>query len=415
MNRILPQRIGGRFAAPPSKSEAQRLLLCAALADAPTTILCPAVSQDILQMSAGLSALGASIVRTAEGFAVTPLTAPPRTAAIDCGESGAVLRFLLPLAAALGVETEFRRSARLAERPIAPLAALLESHGCRLAELPDGRLLLRGRLRRGHIRFTIDGAVSSQFVSGLLMALPLLGNEIGLTVLPPVVSADYITLTTEVLLRFGVVWGATPDGFCLLADQRFHAPQQPLTAHGDWSGAAALLCAGAISAPVTVTGLDLASRQPDREILTLLTRFGASVETRDGAVTVAPQRLHGIRATLEGYPDLLPPLAAVAAAAEGETRLFGVARLRWKESDRPAVLAAMLRALGGEAAVQGDCLVIRGGRLLRGGTVSACGDHRIAMAAALLACQCAAPLTLEGAQCVEKSYPQFWTQLEESQ
>ena len=407
---LLPRAIGGRFAAPPSKSEAQRALLCAALADAPTRIVCPELSRDIAVMADGLRALGADVARTADGFFVTPLKCAAQHAVLDCGESGAALRFLLPLAAALGVRAELRRSARLAARPIAPLVAVLRAHGCTVTEQPDGSLVCAGRLQGD--RFAIDGSVSSQFTSGLLLALPLLGAPVGLTLLPPVVSADYITLTRQVQERFGVRWEAAENEFFLPAGQGYRAPGAPFCVRGDWSGAAFWLCAGAISRPVTVAGLEPASAQPDRRVLDFLRRFGAHVTVKETEISVAPGELRGITAALDDCPDLLPPLAAVAAAAAGTTRFTGVGRLRWKESDRPAVLAALLNRLGGCAAVEGESLVIQGGKPLRGGAVDACGDHRIAMAAALLACHCTAPLALTGAACVEKSYPGFWAQLE---
>ena len=161
--RLLPRAIGGRFAAPPSKSEAQRALLCAALADAPTHLVCPELSRDVAVMADGLRALGAAVGRTPDGFFVTPLTCAAARAALDCGDSGAALRFLLPLAAALGVRAELRRSARLAKRPVAPLAEVLRTHGCKITEQADGSLVCAGQLRGD--RYTISGAVSSQFVS----------------------------------------------------------------------------------------------------------------------------------------------------------------------------------------------------------------------------------------------------------
>ncbi len=408
--RLLPRAIGGRFAAPPSKSEAQRALLCAALADAPTHLVCPELSRDVAVMADGLRALSAAVGRTPDGFFVTPLTCAAARAALDCGDSGAALRFLLPLAAALGVRAELWRSARLAKRPVAPLAEVLRTHGCKITEQADGSIVCAGQLRGD--RYTISGAVSSQFVSGLLLALPLLGAPVELRLLPPVVSADYITLTRQVQERFGVRWEAGEQKFFLPAGQGYRAPGAPFCVSGDWSGAAFWLCAGAISQPVTVTGLEPASAQPDRRVLELLRRFGARVTVEDTEISVAPGELHGITAALDDCPDLLPPLAAVAAAAAGTTRFTGVGRLRWKESDRPAVLAALLNRLGGYASVEGDSLVIQGGKPLCGGTADACGDHRIAMAAALLACRCTAPLALSGAACVEKSYPGFWAQLE---
>lgn len=388
-------------AAPSSKSEAQRYLLCAALADAPTEIVCRDTSRDIEAMAACLNALGATVTQKAGGFSVSPIVDVPRRAVLDCGESGATLRFLLPVAAVLGIDAEFRLHGRLGTRPIAPLLSLLAANGCNVTRT-ETALRFVGKLRGAS--FCVDGSLSSQYAGGLLLALPLLDHDTFLHITPPRVSAGYIDLTRQIQAHFGVRAEPRGDGFFLPRAQRYRSPSR-CTVGGDWSNAAFWLCAGALSRPVTVTGLSAVAAQPDRAVTELLRRFGAAVTEADGAVAVRPQTLHGISADLSGCPDLLPPLCAVAAFAEGTTRFSGIGRLRHKESDRPRVLAAMLEKCGARATLDGDTLTVTGGTP-RAAELDAANDHRIAMTAALLSLRC--PITLTGAEAVEKSYPNFW-------
>ena len=268
-----------------------------------------------------------------------------------------------------------------------------------------GELLCAGRLESG--RFLLPGDVSSQFFSGLLFALPLLSGPSELHAATPPESAGYIAMTLAALRRFGIVTEPFPDGWAIPGGQRYRSPGA-VRAEGDWSNAAFWLAAGALSRPVTVTGLQAESGQGDRVILEDLRRFGAEVEQNADAVTVRPAPLRGCSLDVRSTPDLAPPLALLAACAAGTTRITGAARLRYKESDRLASIAAALRALGADVRDLPDGLEIAGGRLT-GGTVDACGDHRIAMLAAIASARC--DVRLRGAECVEKSDPHFWQTL----
>lgn len=214
-------------------------------------------------------------------------------------------------------------------------------------------------------------------------------------------------MTLAALLRFGIATEPLPDGWAVPGGQRYRSPGA-VRAEGDWSNAAFWLAAGALSRPVTVTGLQAESGQGDRVILEDLRRFGAEVEQNADAVTVRPAPLHGCSLDVRSTPDLAPPLALLAACAAGTTRITGAARLRYKESDRLASIAAALRALGADVRDLPDGLEIAGGRLT-GGTVDACRDHRIAMLAAIASARC--DVRLRGAECVEKSDPHFWQTL----
>jgi 3-phosphoshikimate 1-carboxyvinyltransferase len=259
-------------------------------------------------------------------------------------------------------------------------------------------------------RYTLDGGVSSQFISGLLFALPLLGGDSELYLTGRVESAPYIALTLDMLEQFGVKADAFEAGYRIPGGQKYRSPGT-VRVEGDWSNAAFWLGAGAIGPkgePLACTGLELSSRQGDRAITGLLRRFGARVEENGSTVTVFGGPLRGTDVDARDIPDLVPILAVVAAAAEGETRIYGAARLRAKESDRLNTVTALLTALGAEARETDDGLFITGGSALTGGEASAGGDHRIAMAAAVAATVCAGPVTLRGGQAVNKSYPGFF-------
>ena len=394
---VYPGRLAGAIPAIPSKSAAHRLLVLAALADGPTDIACPAVSRDILATADCLRALGADIRRSARGFSVTPGRAPEK-AALPCGESGSTLRFLLPVAAALGVEATFHMDGRLPQRPLAPLDSQLAAHGVTLTRPREDLLVCAGQLQPG--AFILPGNVSSQYITGLLLALPLLAEASTLTVTGAVESAPYIALTEAALAQFGAAAGKTSWQY-EIDPRRFHSPDRAAV-EGDWSNAAFFLAAGA-----TVTGLNLQSCQGDRAILTLLQRFGATVSESCDTAAVALGELHGIDIDAASIPDLVPILAVVAAVARGKTRIYNAQRLRLKESDRLATVASMLRSLGGRVEITADGLAITGTGLT-GGTVESFSDHRIAMAAAVAATFAAGPVTIRGAEAVEKSYPGFF-------
>ncbi len=399
-----PVRIAGRIEAIASKSQAHRMLLCAALADRPTRIACAELSEDIEATVRCLNALSAQVCYAADAFTVHPLDGIADELMLDCGESGSTLRFLLPIVAALGLCVDFKLHGRLAQRPLSPLWEELEAHACTLSRPMPDTVRCEGRLHAG--RFRLPGDVSSQFISGLLFALPLLPGDSEIVLTSPAQSKGYIALTLHTLARFEITAEETPDGWRIPGGQRYRSPGR-LTVEGDWSNAAFWLCAGALSGPVTVTGLSAASAQGDRQILELLRCFGAHVSRTPETVTVAPAPLRGCEIDVSDIPDLAPPLALLGACAQGQTVLIGAARLRIKESDRLSSISRTLAALGIETHETADSLMILGGTLT-GGTVSSHNDHRIAMLAAMAACKSTGAVTLRGAEAVKKSYPRFW-------
>ncbi len=410
---IHPTVLCGSLEAIPSKSHAHRLIICAALSDRPCKIICPSSSRDIEATVECMRALGAQIVRDEEGYIITPISkdSRPERAVLRCGESGSTLRFLLGVCAALGGEFEMILEGRLASRPLSPLYEILCESSVELSEQGKSPLLMSGRLTAHEYHIAAD--VSSQFISGLMFASPIIGGKCNIHLTTKAQSTGYIDMTVECLRRFGVSVEATEnEGLKSYSiEGRYITPSSEIRAEGDWSNAAFWLCAGAIgSAPVAVTGLSDSSLQPDRAIIDILQSFGAEVEKTTEKYCISPAPLTGIEIDVSQTPDLVPAIAVVAACALGNTRIYGGERLRLKESDRIETVCELVRSLGGEAKSTQDGMIIRGTGI-SGGVVNSANDHRIAMAAAVASSAAADDITIIGAQATEKSYPAFFEDL----
>ncbi len=388
---ITPSPLSGAVRVPASKSAAHRLLIAAALADGPTRIAIGSTNRDIEATAACLRALGADIESEGETLVVSPIADVPAEVTLDCGESGSTLRFLLPVAAALGAHTTFTGHGRLPQRPNAPLVEALRAHGAAI----DNVLLpmaVSGPLTGG--LWTLPGDVSSQYVTGLLFALPLLEADSVIRLTTPLASAAYVDMTLQALRRFGIDIEGMADGWRIPGRQRYRTPGEAVV-EGDWSAAAFWLAANALGASIDVRGLDPDSVQGDRAVTALL-----------GQDTIDATHV----------PDLVPALAVAAASRPTRTVITGAARLRLKESDRLQSVADMLAALGHGVAVTPDGLIIDGGpphpceAPVR--TVDGANDHRIVMAAAVAAAHADRPVRVTGAQAVEKSYPDFFRDFE---
>ncbi len=403
---IRPSVLRGSVEAVSSKSMAHRLLVLAMLADQPCEFVCNTTSLDIEATARCLQAL--QDVRHSQD----PSHKDGEFCVLDCGESGTTLRFLLPVACALGIHARFECHGRLMERPLAPLDRELYNHGIALRK--EGHsILATGKLTPG--RFVLPGDVSSQYVSGLLLATSVLGRPSEIWVSTPVQSRPYITLTTRALELFGQDVSCGSVVYEGVTYERFFVDPKTLVApircvvEGDWSNAAFWLAAGTLEQEgLTVFGLDPTSPQGDRAILAALAGFGARIARRTDAVRATLDNPRAARIDVGAIPDLVPPLAAIAATAPGTSKLTNASRLRLKESDRLASVSAAINALGGHARIMEDDLVIRGVECLSGGVIDACNDHRIAMMGAVMATHATGDVVITDAECVAKSYPTFW-------
>ena len=418
MNIFIEKPIsGGTVKAVASKSQAHRLLICAALSEKETYIECAERSDDIDATVGCLKSLGTDIRHDGEGFTVNP--ARPRIASGQvtqvCGASGATLRFMLPVCCALGVTADFVLVGQHRDRPISPLLEQLAANGCDIS-IQKNSIRCTGKLGSGE--FFLQGNISSQFISGLLLSLPLLEGYSVINIEGLVESMPYVTMTLEALDAFGITVKRRGSRagrgaiYMIEGSQSYRSPGR-VRVEGDWSSAAAWLGAGAIGGcGVTCTGLNLGSSQGDMAIMRLLARFGANVAYEGGSVSVAPAKLHGIQIDASDTPDLVPVLSAVASVAAGETLISGAGRLRIKESDRLRSVAETLRAIGAKIRETEDGLVIRGVESLRGGTVTSFSDHRIVMMAAVASIACKEPVAINVAEVVSKSYPGFFEDFE---
>ncbi len=411
--KIMPGAVRGEIPAIPSKSQLHRLLICAALGEGETLLRGAFTrAEDILATRRCLEALGAEIWEEGDGLRLRPVRRDrlPQRPLLDCGESGSTLRFLLPVVGALGCGGTFLLAGRLPERPMEDLEGQLLANGCSLSIPEKDRLSIEGRLTPGAYR--LPGNVSSQYITGLLLALPLLEGGSCLTVTGPVESEDYIKMTLRAQAAFGIRHEKAGDTYQITGGGLGASPRQ-LFAEGDWSNGAFWLCAGAMpGGAVTCRGLLADSPQGDRRVLDCLRDMGAVLGSDGEAVTAREGVRRGIVIDASAIPDLIPPLAAVAAVGEGVTRIKNAGRLRLKESDRLRSVAETLNALGADIREEPEGLLINGVPSLRGGTVDSWGDHRIAMMAAIATAACREPVTIENAQAVSKSYPGFWEDLQ---
>ena len=370
---IHPRTLRGELNVIPSKSVAHRYLICAAFADDPTQLQCEDTNRDIEATADCLNALGARIIRTESGYTVHPIKAVPQCATLNCCESGSTLRFLFPIAGALGVDATFVMEGRLPQRPLSPLWEEMERMGCTLTRPTANTIRCTGKLQPGD--YTVDGSISSQFITGLLFATSLIEGHTNLNVTGRIESKPYIDLTKAAMAHFHAPDYRTPGSVAV---------------EGDWSNGAFWVGAQFLGNDLTVLGLNPDSIQGDRAVADI-----AQV-LRDSEPTVSASDI----------PDLIPILAVMAASSNGAV-FTDIRRLRLKESDRVAAVVDMITALGGRAEASAETLHVYGTGF-RGGTVDSHNDHRIAMAAAIAATVCTEPVTVTGAEAVNKSYPKFW-------
>ncbi len=408
MNRKVNGILQGAVTPPPSKSQAHRLLICAALGNTPCIIACNSVNDDIIATVRCLNALGASIEYSGGKFSITPVRVQ-KGGTLDCGESGSTLRFLLSVAAVLGADATFVGGGKLPTRPMSALCEALERHGISFTKHIEGLelpLSCKGMLAGGS--YTLPGNLSSQYLTGLLFALPIATEDSVVEITGGLTSASYIDMTIDALRAAGVKIEKKGDCYLVAGNQRYSLPSN-IEVEGDWSSAAFWVVAGVTGKrPVVIKGMNVGSLQGDRCIIDHLRAMGAFIESTAEGIVAHPSQLFGAELDCADTPDLVPILSVAAAAAQGETLFLNVGRLRYKESDRLAAMKSVLASFGIASVVGEDTFKVIGGEPVALSPVDSFGDHRIAMSAAVLSTIAEGVTEIMGAECVAKSYPSFF-------
>ena len=407
---ISPKAVSGSILIPPSKSVAHRALICAALADGQSRLSHIGDSDDMKATIGALSSLGASFERDGDTLTVTGTGGVPKReqCTADCIESGSTLRFLIPVFSLCGGDVTLTGRGRLLERPQTVYETLFSSQGHSFF-VDESGVHLYGAVKGGEI--TVDGSVSSQFITGLLFTLPLCDGDSVIRITPPFESASYVRITCDMLSRFGIVIEQVDAyTFRIPGNQRYRPCD--MAVEGDYSQMAFFGVLGALCGEVRCKGLSPDSLQGDRVICELLERFGAQVDRSSDCVCVRRAPLTGQVVDLADCPDLGPILMVLASFADGVTHFLHAGRLRLKESDRIAAMEAELSKLGVNMSSDADSVTITSRRPMTAPCiVEAHNDHRIAMSLAIFACAAEYPVTIMGAECVNKSYPNFFEDL----
>lgn len=398
---IEPRKLGGTVQIVPSKSHLHRVLICAAQGILrrdmrEITVLCHrTASEDVDVTLDCIGALGVQVTRREGRIHLAPGTVQNSVPTLNCRESGSSLRFLLPFAGTVVDDYVMTGTGRLPKRPMGVFADILHAQG--LSFFQEGEDFLparvKGKLSAGI--YELPGDISSQYISGLLMALPALHGRSEIRLTTKVQSAPYIEMTLDTLRKFGVVWkGSVEEGYFTIHGPIAFKASSVIEPEGDWSSAAFWVSAKSLGADIVVKGLQSDSTQGDKVICDLCTMVG-----------------NGATVNVEDVPDLVPVLSVVCALREGCTTLTGTARLRLKESDRVQSVTEMINRLGGQAIGYDDSIVIEGKGVVKGGTVDSYGDHRIAMAAAIAGCFSQEGVTVLNPYVTDKSYPGFYEDL----
>lgn len=395
----------GTVNVPPSKSDVHRAIICAAMANGVSRISPVALSNDIKATIGCIKALGADAVLENNVLTVDGTNMyKNKTALLDCGESGSTLRFFIPIAAVGNINATFVGKGKLPQRPIGIFTEALPKAGTVCKTEGGLPLEIKGQLKSGI--FEIPGNVSSQFITGLLLALPILEGDSEIVLTSPLESVGYIAMTIRTMKQFGVNIDTTENGWHIKGGQTYKSCNY--TTDGDWSQAAFFMVLGAVSGKVTVKGVAKDSTQGDKKCAEILARFGAKVTQLDNEVTVEKGELKAITIDASQIPDLVPVLSVCAAFAEGTTKIINAERLRIKECDRLKATAELLNNLGGKVKELSDGLEITGVSSLKGGNVNGYNDHRIVMSAAVCAARSDEDITATFAMSINKSYPDFY-------
>lgn len=387
--KISPSRLEGKLVVPPSKSISHRMLICQALADGNSEIRNLLQCIDTDATIGAMNALGAVILNDNQLCKVKGISMPTKNALINCHESGSTLRFLIPVAAALGANATFFGEGKLPERPITPYIEQLSAHGITF-HTKTMPYKISGRLTSGV--FKLSGDISSQFITGLLLALPLIEGDSEIILTSPLQSKPYVDITIDCMKKFGVECEENQNGYFVKGAQRYCSSNSVVEA--DMSQAAFFLAANCLGSKIQLTNLNENSVQGDREIINLTNNFHKSTDT--------------INIDATDIPDLVPILTVMACFEKNVTIISGCERLRIKECDRLTAIATELNKLGGKIKIVRDSLKITPIESFCGGECNSWNDHRIAMCLAIAAVKATEPITISNAECVSKSYPQFF-------
>jgi len=397
----------GRVKIPSSKSISHRAVICAGLSQGVSNIGNINFSQDIDATIEAMKSFGVAVEKREASLKITGAAEiDVGESAIDCFESGSTLRFLIPVAALTGKKVVFSGRGELVNRPLDPYYRIFDEKHIRYSTT-DGKLPLNieGSLNSGEYR--IRGDVSSQFISGLLFALPLLDGDSKIMMASELESKAYVDLTVDMLKKFSVnVDNLGYKEFRIKGNQKYKAVD--CSVEGDFSQAAFWLVAGTLGADVECLGLNLSSLQGDKAILDIIEQMGGRIEVSGDSVRALPSKTKGITFDASECPDLVPVVTVLASLSEGTTEIVNAARLRIKECDRLKAICTELNKIGADIEETEDGLVIRGRNQLKGGTAQSWGDHRIAMSLAIASIRCSEPLVIEDSSSVRKSYPEFW-------
>ena len=404
--RIKPSKLIGRVNAPSSKSFSHRMLIAAALAGGVSEISNISASEDIDATVGALAALGAKIFREGNTYTVMGIKTPAASAVIDCRESGSTMRFIIPIAAALGCSCEFRGKGKLPERPITPYIRELGKNGAVITKT-EGVMpfVMNGTLKGGD--YVLEGDISSQFITGLLFALPLCSGNSVIRLASKLESKPYADMTVEALSRFGITIDESEDKdglpvYRIRGGQKYRSAD--VSVEGDYSQAAFYFAANALGSEIKVDNLSEKSVHGDKKILEIIGGISYNKINDSGL-----RRLPAFSADVSDIPDLVPILAVLGCFTDGTSRITGAKRLKIKESDRLEAIASALGNIGGKITVKDDSLEIEPVTGFHGGVIDGCNDHRIVMASAIASTMADGEITITGAEAVAKSYPDFWT------
>ena len=401
---IHPKNLKGTVEIPPSKSYLHRAIICGTLSGAPSKISPVIYSDDIMATINAMKRLGADIDVLETGVKINGFTPSKNSVKINCLDSGSTLRFLIPLVAALGIQTTFLFGESLAKRPVLPYLESLSNHGLKFERKGNFELIISGKLNPG--KFFIPGKISSQFISGLMMALPILQSDSEIILTSELESWSYVDMTMEVMKKFGISVDKLNQGYYISCPQKYIGFD--FFVEGDWSQAAFFLVAGAVGGDIVVKNLKTNSVQGDKAIIEILHKMGAKIKIVENFIEVCGGNLKGIVIDAKNIPDLVPIICVAAAFAEGTTKIHNVKRLKFKECDRLTAVCQELEKLGADIKSDEDRIIIKGGNNLHSDCVWSHKDHRILMSLAIIATKNLGVTEITDVNCVKKSYPNFF-------